>query len=77
MTWRQSLIYTDFVTLYQDTLKKKSACLMAHYNLGIARRDRGQNEQAIAHYRQARGHTAGITSKRIITLRVFSCERRI
>jgi len=53
MTWRQSLIYTDFVTLYQDTLRKNPACWMAHYNLGIALRDRGQNEQAIAHYRQA------------------------
>jgi tetratricopeptide (TPR) repeat protein len=53
LTWRQSAIYTDVVTLYQDILRKNPACWMAHYNLGIALRDRGQNEQAIAHYRQA------------------------
>lgn len=53
LTWRQSVIYTDVVTLYEDILRKNPACWMAHYNLGIALRDRGQNEQAIAHYRQA------------------------
>jgi tetratricopeptide (TPR) repeat protein/uncharacterized membrane protein YfcA len=53
MTWRQSRIYTDVVTLYQDTLGKNPGCWMAHYNLGIALRDRGQNDQAIYHYRKA------------------------
>jgi len=53
MTWRQSRIYADVVTLYQDTLGKNPGCWMAHYNLGIALRDRGQNDQAIYHYRKA------------------------
>jgi tetratricopeptide (TPR) repeat protein len=53
LTWRQSVIYTNLLTLYQDTLRKNPGCWMAHYNLGIALRDRGQNDQAIYHYREA------------------------
>jgi protein O-mannosyl-transferase len=53
VTLQQSLVYTDLITLYQDTLRKNPACWMAHYNLGIALHDRGQNDQSIAHYRQA------------------------
>jgi tetratricopeptide (TPR) repeat protein len=53
LTWRQSVIYTDVVALYRDILRKNPACWMAHYNLGIALRDRGQTEEAIAQYRRA------------------------
>ena len=53
LTWRQSAIYRDVITLYSDTLEKNPECWMAHYNLAIALRAKGENEQAVAHYRQA------------------------
>ena len=53
LTWRQSAIYHNLVTLYGATLAKNPSCWMAHYNLGIVLRDQGETEQAIAHYRQA------------------------
>ena len=53
LTWRQSAIYHDLVTLYTATLAKNPACWMAHYNLGIVLRDQGETDRAIAHYRQA------------------------
>jgi tetratricopeptide (TPR) repeat protein len=53
LTWQQSGIYRDLVTLYTATLAKNPGCWMAHYNLGIALRDQGETDQAITHYRQA------------------------
>jgi len=53
LTWRQSAIYRDVVTLYTTTLAKNPGCWMAHYNLAIALRANGETDQAIAHYRQA------------------------
>jgi len=53
LTWQQTAVYHDLRSLYTDTLAKNPACWMAHYNLGIALRDRGETDQAITHYRQA------------------------
>jgi protein O-mannosyl-transferase len=53
LTWRQTGIYRDVITLYKDTLAKNPSCWMAHYNLGIALRGQGDINQAIAHYQQA------------------------
>jgi protein O-mannosyl-transferase len=53
LTWRQTAIYHDLVTLYTSILTKNPSCWMAHYNLGIALNDRGQTDGAIAHYQQA------------------------
>ena len=53
LTWRQTAVYKDLVTLYTATLEKNPGCWMAQYNLGIALRDRGETDQAIAHYREA------------------------
>jgi tetratricopeptide (TPR) repeat protein len=53
LNWRQTAIYRDVVTLYTSTLTKNPGCWMAHYNLGIALKDRGKTDEAIAHYRQA------------------------
>lgn len=53
LTWRQTAIYSDVVSLYKDTLTKNPDCWMAHYNLGIALRAEGKTDDAIAHYRQA------------------------
>ena len=53
LTWRQTGVYHDLVTLYTATLTKNSGCWMAHYNLGIALNDRGKTDEAIAHYQRA------------------------
>jgi tetratricopeptide (TPR) repeat protein len=53
LTWRQSAIYHDTVTLYTATLGKNPGCWMAHYNLAIALRAKGETDPAVAHYRQA------------------------
>ena len=53
LTWRQTSIYRDLVTLYTKTLGENPQCWMAHYNLGIVLRGRGETEQAISHYREA------------------------
>jgi protein O-mannosyl-transferase len=53
LTWCQSAIYHDTVTLYTGTLEKNPGCWMAHYNLAIALRAKGETDQAVAHYRQA------------------------
>jgi tetratricopeptide (TPR) repeat protein len=53
LTWRQTGVYHNVVSLYTATLTKNPGCWMAHYNLGIALNDRGDVDEAIAHYRQA------------------------
>jgi len=53
LTWRQTAVYHNLVTLYTGTLTKNPGCWMAHYNLGIALNDQGDADGAIAHYRQA------------------------
>jgi tetratricopeptide (TPR) repeat protein len=53
LTWRQTSMYRDLVTLYTKTLAENPQCWMAHYNLGIVLRGRGETEQAISHYRAA------------------------
>jgi len=53
LTWRQTAVYHNLVTLYTATLTKNPGCWMAHYNFGIALNDQGDADGAIAHYRQA------------------------
>jgi protein O-mannosyl-transferase len=53
LTWQQTAVYHDLVTLYTATLAKNPSCWMAHYNLGIVLRDQGEPDQAMTHYRQA------------------------
>ena len=53
LTWRQTAVYRNLVTLYAATLTKNPGCWMAHYNFGIALNDQGDADGAIAHYRQA------------------------
>jgi len=53
LTWQQSGVYHDLVTLYTRTLAKNPGCWMAHYNLGIALHDRGETDHAMIHYREA------------------------
>src|SRR5438046_1425828 len=53
LTFQQSAKYHDLITLYQATLAKNPKCWMAEYNLGLALKNQGQLDQAIAHYRRA------------------------
>ena len=53
LSWRQTGDYTDVLTLYNNTLQKNPGCWMAHYNLGIALRAKGEIDEAIIHYRKA------------------------
>jgi protein O-mannosyl-transferase len=53
LTWQQTAVYHDLITLYTRILAKNPGCWMAHYNLGIVLRDYGESDEAITHYRQA------------------------
>jgi protein O-mannosyl-transferase len=51
LTWRQSTIYTNNETLWNDTLAKNPNAWMAHNNLGAALADQGRFSEAIVEYR--------------------------
>jgi tetratricopeptide (TPR) repeat protein len=53
LTWRQSRIYADIDTLYQRTIDANPGCWMAHDNFGKILIDRGQIDQAVAHFRKS------------------------
>jgi protein O-mannosyl-transferase len=53
LTWRQTAVYHNLVTLYTATLTRNPGCWMAHYNLGIALNEHGDIDGAISHYREA------------------------
>ena len=53
LTWRQAATYTDIETLWRSTLAKNPECWMAHTNIGLVLFQKGQIDDAIAHYRSA------------------------
>jgi Flp pilus assembly protein TadD len=53
LTCRQSSIYGDVETLWRTTLARNPECWMADTNLGIVLIQKGQVDDAIAHYRHA------------------------
>jgi len=53
LTWRQTAVYHNLVTLYTATLTRNPGCWMAHYNLGIVLNEQGDTDGAISHYREA------------------------
>jgi tetratricopeptide (TPR) repeat protein len=53
LTWRQSGLYTDAMTLYQATLRENPDSWLAHGNLGGVLSEAGRLPEAIAHYQQA------------------------
>jgi len=53
LTWRQSRLYRDPMTLYPAALEKNPECWLAHNNLGLALADSGRLQEAIESYQQA------------------------
>jgi protein O-mannosyl-transferase len=53
MTYRQSRMYSDIDALYRTTLDRNPDCWLAHGNLGNLLFDRGQIDEAFAHYQKA------------------------
>jgi tetratricopeptide (TPR) repeat protein len=54
LTWRQSSMYRDAVTLYQETLVRNPDCWMAHNNLGTELAlIPSRSSEAIAHFEAA------------------------
>jgi tetratricopeptide (TPR) repeat protein len=53
LTWRQSSMYGDVETLWRTTLARNPECWMADTNLGTVLVQKGQVDEAIAHYRHA------------------------
>jgi tetratricopeptide (TPR) repeat protein len=53
LTWNQAHIYANQETLWRDTLARNPACWMAQINLANVLNEKGQVDQAIAHYREA------------------------
>jgi len=53
LTFAQSRVYRDVETLYATTIERNPACWMAHNNLGVVLRERGERDAAVEHYRRA------------------------
>ena len=53
LTSRQAGTYKDVETLWRTTLARNPACWMAHTNLGLVLLQKGQTDEAIAHYQSA------------------------
>jgi protein O-mannosyl-transferase len=53
LTWRQTGVYHDVLTLWNDTLAKNPDCWMAYHNRGMANLQRGQAQEALADYTRA------------------------
>ena len=53
LTWQRNNDYRDVLLLWQDVVAQRPNNPRAHNNLGIALADRGQVDEAIAHYRKA------------------------
>ncbi len=53
LTFRQSGLYRDAMTLYQATLDKNPDCWFVHNNLGSTLIKAGRPKEAIEHYQQA------------------------
>src|ERR1017187_5082044 len=49
----QSGTYANQRTLYEATIERNPGCWMAHNNLGLWYKDRGNSEKAVAHFRAA------------------------
>jgi tetratricopeptide (TPR) repeat protein len=53
LTWIQIQTWRNSITLFQHALQVSGDNYVAHNNLGLALRNQGRNEEAIAHYLEA------------------------
>ena len=53
LTWRQCGMYANIETLWRATLARNPDSWLAHNNLGTILRQKGQVDEAIAHYQRA------------------------
>jgi tetratricopeptide (TPR) repeat protein len=53
LTWKQAGIYRGLETLWSDTVEKNPESWMAHNNLGMVLHQKGQQDEAIAHFQKA------------------------
>ena len=53
LTFQQSGLYRDEITLYRATLEKNPDSRLARYNLGVALGKQGRREEAIEQYNEA------------------------
>jgi tetratricopeptide (TPR) repeat protein len=53
LTWQQSSLYADGVTLFRDTLRENPDSWMAHNNLAALLTEAGRHDEAIGHLRHA------------------------
>ena len=52
LTWQQSRMYADMVTLYRTTIAENPGSWMAYNNLGMALAERRQYDEAMVNYRK-------------------------
>lgn len=52
LTWRQNTMYSDIEALWRTTIARNPGCWMAFNNLGIVLSQKGEIDQAIAHYQK-------------------------
>jgi tetratricopeptide (TPR) repeat protein len=52
LSWRQCLIYTDAETLWRTTISRNPDSILANNNFGVMLSDRGQLDDAIAHFQK-------------------------
>jgi len=53
LTWRQTCNYSDSETLWSATIARNPDCWMAHDNLGISFKEKGQFYEAVSQYSEA------------------------
>jgi tetratricopeptide (TPR) repeat protein len=53
LTWRQTCNYSDSETLWKMTIARNPDCLLAHDNLGIIFKEKGQIYEAVNQYQEA------------------------
>jgi protein O-mannosyl-transferase len=53
LTWRQTEGYHDVETLWRTTIARNPECPLAHLNLGVLLKERGQRDDAKAEYLEA------------------------
>ena len=75
LTWRQTEGYHDVETLWRTTIARNPDCPLAHLNLGVLLKERGQRDEAKAEYLEALKVNPGY-AEALTTLGVCEAEER-